>query len=193
MKKLIFSTTKKKLTQKCLRISSSLVIIFAWTGSSLSRQTLMLRWYLYAISNMVLNWYRWRSEMYPCTPSSFKIGIPNMLLASCNACDIKMWLHQQFFTFQTLKNKQHKFDELTDMIDFGEFPSLSLESLLLLHCNMYVIFMMIIWTINQVQAWMSYDVKCLPKRIRGGRLSPTLDVLSLDLRRTLIFFLLIFV
>ena len=28
--------------------------------------------------------------------------------------------------FQTLKNK---IDELTDMIDFGEFPSLSLESL----------------------------------------------------------------
>ena len=31
-------------------------------------------------------------------------------------------------TFQTLKNKQNKLDELTNMIDFGEFPSLSLES-----------------------------------------------------------------
>ena len=31
-------------------------------------------------------------------------------------------------TFQTLKNKQNKLDELTDMVDFGEYPSLSLES-----------------------------------------------------------------
>ena len=44
-----------------------------------------------------------------------------------------MWLHQQFFTYwkdnniPTLKNKQNKL-ELTDMIDFGEFPSLSKES-----------------------------------------------------------------
>ena len=52
----------------------------------------------------------------------------------------------------------------------------------------YAIFMMIIRTINQVQVWMSYDVKCLPKRIRGGRLPSTLDALSLDLRRLLIFF-----
>ena len=35
---------------------------------------------------------------------------------------------------------------------------------------------------------MSYDVKCLPKRIRGGRLPPILDALSLDLHRLLIFF-----
>ena len=66
--------------------------------------------------------------MYPSTPSSFKIGITIILLASCNACNIKMWLRQQFFTFQTLKNKLHKLDELTDMIDLWEFPSLSLES-----------------------------------------------------------------
>ena len=44
--------------------------------------------------------------------------------------------------FQRLKNK---LDKLTDMIEFGEFPSLS--CLLLLQFNMLVIFMM---EINQV-------------------------------------------
>ena len=33
----------------------------------------------------------------------------------------------KIITFQTLTNKQNKF-ELTGMIDFGEFPSLSLEN-----------------------------------------------------------------
>ena len=65
-------------------------------------------------------------------------------------------------TFQTLKNKQNKLYKLTDLIGFGEFPSLSLESLFLLQFNMYVIFMMII---NQVQEWINYDVELLPKRI----------------------------
>ena len=31
-------------------------------------------------------------------------------------------------TFQTLKNKQNKLEKVTDMIDFSELPSLSLES-----------------------------------------------------------------
>ena len=57
-------------------------------------------------------------------------------------------------TFQTLKNKQNNLDKLTDLIGFGEFPSLSLESLLLLQFNMYGIFMMII---NQVQDWINYQ------------------------------------
>ena len=41
-----------------------------------------------------------------------------------------MWLHQQFFTYwkdnniPNIKNKQSKL-ELTDMINFGEFLSLS--------------------------------------------------------------------
>ena len=42
--RLVFIATKKKLTQKYLRISSSFVIIFVWRGSSLFRQTLMWRW-----------------------------------------------------------------------------------------------------------------------------------------------------
>ena len=43
--------TTKKLTQNHLRLSSSFVIrnisSYVWTGSSLFRQTLMWRWYLY--------------------------------------------------------------------------------------------------------------------------------------------------
>ena len=47
-------------------------------------------------------------------------------------------------TFQTLKNKQNQL-ELTDMIDFGEFPSFSYESpSVVTQLNMYVIFMIII-------------------------------------------------
>ena len=47
-------------------------------------------------------------------------------------------------TFQTLKNKQNQL-KLTDMIDFGEFPSFSFESPpVVTQLNMYVIFMMII-------------------------------------------------
>ena len=97
---------------------------------------------------MVLNWYWWQLDMYLCTRSSFKIGINNMLLASCNACIIRMWLCQQFFshtgkiaTFKTYKNKQNKLNELTDMIDFGEFPSLSLESLSVVTSIQYVCYL----------------------------------------------------
>ena len=66
---------------------------------------------------------------------------------SCNACSIKMWLHQQFFTYwkdnnipNTLKNKQKKL-ELTDMIKFGELPSLPLENpsvVTLIQCLYYL-------------------------------------------------------
>ena len=45
-----------------------------------------------------LNWYRWWSEIYRSTPSSLRIVITNKFLASCNACNMKMWLRQQFFT-----------------------------------------------------------------------------------------------
>ena len=63
-------------------------------------------------------------------------------------------------TFQTLKNK---LDKRADMIDFGEFPSVSLESpLLLLLFNMFVIFTM---RINQVQVRMNYNLECQPKII----------------------------
>ena len=67
-------------------------------------------------------------------------------------------------TFQTLKNKQNQL-KLTDMIDFGEFPSFSFESpSVVTQLNMYVIFMMII---SQLQVWMNYGVECFPKRIRA--------------------------
>ena len=141
MKELIFIATTKKLTQKYLRISNYFVIIFVWIGSSLFRQTLKLQWYLYIKVSLILHTQmqygfklaRWRSEMYPCTPCR----INNMLLASCNVCNIKMWLRRQFFshwkdkTLQTFKNKQSKLDELTGMINFGEFPltSISLTSI----------------------------------------------------------------
>ena len=58
-------------------------------------------------------------DIYTYTTVSFRIRITNMLLTSSNACNIRTT------TFQTLKNK---IDELTHMIDFGEFPSLYLES-----------------------------------------------------------------
>ena len=67
-------------------------------------------------------------------------------------------------TFQTLKSKQKKL-ELTDMIDFGEFFSLSLESPSVATSIKYVCYFMM--RINQVQVWMNYDVECLPKRIRS--------------------------
>ena len=57
-----------------------------------------------------------------CTLSSFKIGVPNMLLASWNACNIKMWLHQQFFTYWNSNNilnikKQTEQPQQTDSYD----------------------------------------------------------------------------
>ena len=61
--------------------------------------------------------------------------------------------------FQALKNK---INEQTDMIDFGEFPSLSLESPSVVQFNVYVIFMK---KINQVQVGMNYKIECLPKEI----------------------------
>ena len=48
------------------------------------------------------------------------------------------------------------------MIDFGEFPSLSLESPSVVQFNVYVIFMK---KINQVQVGMNYKIECLPKEI----------------------------
>ena len=83
---------------------------------------------------------RWRSEIYSYTCIIFRITITNMLLASCNACNIRMWLCQQFFnigkiiTIQILKNK---IDELTNVIDFYEFPSLSFVTSFQYVCYVY--------------------------------------------------------
>ena len=98
--------------QKCLHMSNSSVIIFVWTESSLFRQTLMLQWYLIKVSLtlhilrciMVQSCYRWRSEVYSYTRSSFKIRITNMFLASCNTCSIRMLLRKQFFTYWKDRN-----------------------------------------------------------------------------------------
>ena len=110
--------------------------------------------------------------MYPCTPISFKIGITNILLASCNACNIKMWLRQQFFTYWKYKNipdikkQTEQTRKQTDMIDFCEFSSLFLKSPSdVTSINMYVTLMI---TINQVQVWMNYDVQ---KQLSRGVLS----------------------
>ena len=67
-----------------------------------------------------------------------------MLLASCNVCNVRMCLRQyishieKVATFQTLKNK---IDELTYVIEFGEFLSLSLESLSLVTSMHYVCYL----------------------------------------------------
>ena len=82
-------------------------------------------------------------------------------MRAISGCDsVSTFSHiEKVATFQTLKNKT---DELTDMIDFSEFPSLSLESLSVV-TNAIFMFMK---KINQVQAWMNYDaVTSLPTLI----------------------------
>ena len=139
---------------------------------------------------MVLNWYRWRSEMYPCTPSSFRIRITNILLASCNVCNIRMWLRQQFFRYwkdnniQTFKTLKNKLDELTDVIDVG---SLSLESPSIATSIQYVCYLYdenkSSSSVNELRYWMFTK-----KNLSGDCLPPNLDALVLPLRRVLIFF-----
>ena len=91
MKEFIFIATAKKLTQKCLRISNSFVIIFIWTKSSFFRQTVMLQWYVYIKVSLALhNWIHYGSKLAPVTI---------ILLASCNAYRIRMLLSKQFFTY----------------------------------------------------------------------------------------------
>ena len=80
-------------------------------------------------------------------------------------------------TFQTLKSKQKNL-ELTDIIDFGEFFSLSLECPSVVTSIKYVCYFMM--RINQVQVWMNYDVECLPKRIRSYIVYHQLSMLYSD-------------
>ena len=78
--------------------------------------------------------------------------------------------------------------DLTDLINFGEFPLLPLEvCLFLLQCVMYVIFRK---KINQVQVWMNYDIATMftKNNLNGDRLPSILDALLLHRRRVLIFF-----
>ena len=57
---------------------------------------------------------------------NFRIRVTNILLVSCNACNAISGCDSVSTIFQAIKNKIH---ELTDMIEFGEFTSLSLEGL----------------------------------------------------------------
>ena len=120
-----------------LRISSFFVVIFIWAGSPLIRQTLMLRWYLYmkvSLDAIAFKVQNLGSKLVPktirdiCTYTyiNFRIRVTNMLLVSCNACNAISGCDSVSTIFQAIKNKIH---ELTDMIDFGEFTSLSLEGL----------------------------------------------------------------
>ena len=136
MKELIFIATTQKLTQKCFRISSSFVIIFIWAGYLDMKVSLTLQYGSKLVSKTI-------RDIYTYISSSLRIRITNMLLASCNACNVRMWLRQYFFTYW--KKKQHhletlkdKIGKLTDMTSFDEFPSLSLESLSVVTSMHYV-------------------------------------------------------
>ena len=60
-----------------------------------------------------------------------------LALRAISECDsVSTFSHtEKIAIFQTLKNK---IDELTDLIDFGEFPSLSFESLFVVTSMQYV-------------------------------------------------------
>ena len=111
MDKFIFIATTKKLIQKCLCIASSFVIISVRTGLSLFHQTLLLGWYLYLKVSLTLhyflNWYRWRSEMYPCTPSIYCLLPAVHVISRCDSVSSFSYTGK-IQTFQILKNKQGK-------------------------------------------------------------------------------------
>ena len=52
------------------------------------------------------NWYWWWSEIHPYTPISFRIRITDMLLASCNTCNIRMT------AFQTQNRPTDRYDQI---------------------------------------------------------------------------------
>ena len=82
-------------------------------------------------------------------------------------------------TFQTLEKKT---DELTDMRDFGEFPSLSLE------CISVVVVIQFVCSLYQENKATSninelqYEI-FTKKNVSGNPLPPTLNVLVFHLRR----------
>ena len=102
---------------------------------------------------MVQNWCRRRSEMYaPIHLLALELPICCLLLAmlAISGCDsVSTFSHiEKIATFQILKSK---IDELTDMIDIAEFPSLSLESLSVVTSMQYVLYVIFMKKINQVQ------------------------------------------
>ena len=123
--------TSQSMTQKCLpNVSSSFVIIFVWTGSSLVHWWSCTHWCCGDIThwccrdiftpkrhkhntlrcNMIQNWYQCRSKIY--TRISFRIMVTNMLLASWNVCNIRMWPRKQFFRYLKDSNIPMRFIEV---------------------------------------------------------------------------------
>ena len=125
----------------------------------------------FALRHSKMLWSLWQSEIHPYTSSSFRIEINKMFLDSCNACNIRMWLRQQFFTYWKDNNIPNikKQTRRTDRSDRLRWISLTLFRKSVCCCltsicniRMYAIFIM---RINQVQVWINYDTECLPKRI----------------------------
>ena len=103
-------------------------------------------------------------------------------------CDsVNSFSHTGNITFQTLKNKQNKLDKLTHMVNFGEYPSLSLESSSVVTSIQYVCYLH-----DDNKSDSSVDeLQCrmfTKKNSSRDHLAPTLDVLVLHLCRALIFF-----
>ena len=105
-----------------------------------------------------------------------------MLLAinSISGCDsVSSFLNRQKEAFQTLEKKT---DELADMRDFGEFPSLSLQ------CTSVVAAIQFVCSLYQENKATSninelqYEIYT-KKNVSGDPLPPTLNVLVFHLRR----------
>ena len=91
-------------------------------------------------------------------------------------------------TFQTLKKKQNKLDELTDMIGVGQVLSLSLQSPSVVTSIQYTCHL---YDDNKLGSSMN-ELRCrmfTKKNLSRDRLPQTLDALVLHLRRPLIFFI----
>ena len=94
---------------------------------------------------MVQNWYRRRSEIYTLIhllASELELPVCFLLLAmlAISGCDsASTFSHiEKIATLQILKNK---IDELGDMINFSEFPLLSLERLSVVTSMHYVCYL----------------------------------------------------
>ena len=121
-----------------------------------------------------------RSEIYtPIHLLASELGLPICCLllamrAMARCHPVSTFSHiEETATFQALKSK---IGELTDMIGFGEFPSLSLESLSVITSMHY-------------ECYLYEKNKSLKNNLSGDRLPSTLDALVLHLRRVLIFFI----
>ena len=94
-------------------------------------------------------------------------------------------------TFQTLKNKQSKLDELTDLINFCEFPSLSSKIPFVITSVQHICYR----KDDDKSVSSLGELRCrmfTKKNSNRDRLPPILDVLVLYLYGALIFFINIF-